>query len=113
MAKPLNFQRFEKALDLKPFMKFAETVLSKNDDIQSEESDDENGTYHDKELLFNVDDISEDRKWLINLLMSDTESDSEISDDVDKYVNEMLKEYKQEKKIRMDYHQTPSVSNKC
>lgn len=111
MAKPLHLQRIEKALDLNPFMKYAETVLSKNDDIQSEESDDESGhIYHDKELMFNVDNIGEDRKWLFNLLMSDTESDSEISD-VDKYVSEMLKEYKREKKTRLDYHQNPSVSN--
>lgn len=114
MAKPLHIQRLEKALDLGPFMKYAENTLSKNDDIQSE-SDDESGirrqTYHDKELMFNADNIGEDRKWLFNLLLSDTESDSEISD-VDKYVNEMLKEHKREKKIREKYHRNPNVSNK-
>jgi chromatin-remodeling ATPase INO80 len=113
MAKPLHIQRLEKALDLGPFMKYAESILSKNDEIQSE-SDDESGirrhTFRDKELMFNADNIGEDRKWLLNLLLSDTESDSEISD-VDKYMSEMLKEHKREKKLREKYHSNPSVSN--
>lgn len=113
MAKPLHIQRLEKALDLGPFMKHAESLLTKNDDIQSE-SDDESGirrhTYHDKELMFNADNVGEDRKWLFNLLLSDTESDSEISD-VDKYVSEMLKEHKREKRYREKYHRNPNVSS--
>lgn len=112
MAKPLHIQRLEKALDLGPFMNYAETVLSKNDDIQSESDDEQlrRQTYKDKELMFNAENVGEDRKWLLNLLLSDTESDSEVSD-VDKYIGEMLKEHKREKKIRERYHRNPSVSN--
>ena len=115
MAKPLHIQRLEKALDLGPFMKYAESVLSKNDDFQEESDDDETAqrrhTYHDKELMFNSENISEDRKWLYNLLLSDTESDSEISDQ-DKYVKEMLKDHVREKRYRQKYHQNPIVSSK-
>jgi chromatin-remodeling ATPase INO80 len=112
MAKPLHIQRLEKALDLGPFMKNAESILTKNDESDESEGS-ESGvrrhTYQDKEVMFNANHIGEDRKWLFNLLLSDTESDSEISD-VDKYVSEMLKDHKREKKYREKYHRNPSVS---
>lgn len=111
MAKPLHIQRLEKALDLGPFMKHAESVLSRNDD-EIENSSDDDGvrrhTYQDKELMFNANHISDDRKWLFNLLLSDTESDSENSD-TEKYIGEMLKEHVREKKYRQKYHQNPNV----
>lgn len=113
MAKPLHIQRLEKALDLGPFMKYAESVLNENQNDEIENSSDDEGvrrhTYQDKELMFNSDNIGEDRKWLFNLLLSETESDSEISD-TDKYIGEMLKEHVREKKCRQKYHQNPNVS---
>lgn len=111
MAKPLHIQRLEKALDLGPFMKYAESVLSKNDDIENS-SDDEGvcrDTYQDKESMFNSENIGNDRKWLFNLLLSDTESDSEFSDQ-DKYIGEMLKDHVRAKRYRQKYHQNPNVS---
>lgn len=111
MAKPLHIQRLEKALELGPFMKYAESVLSKNDD-NSSDFDDE-GVKHqfvNKELMFNAENIGEDRKWLFNLLLSDTDSsDSEISDQ-DKHIAELLKDHVREKKYRQKYHQNPNVS---
>jgi chromatin-remodeling ATPase INO80 len=113
MAKPLHIQRLEKALDLGPFMKYAESVLSKNDEIENS-SDDEGvrayeNSYQDKELMFNSETIGDDRKWLFNLLLSETESESEISD-TDKYIGEMLKDHVREKRYRQKYHQNPNVS---
>lgn len=112
MAKPLHAQRLENALALGPFMKYAETVLSKNDDTENS-SEDEEGlkrpTYQDKELMFNSENIGDDRKWLYNLLLSDTESESEISDQ-DRYIGEMLKEHAREKRYRQKYHENPNVS---
>lgn len=112
MAKPLHIQRLEKALDLGPFMNYAESVLTKNDDFENS-SDDENvrrhTLSHDKELMFNANNVGEDRKWLYNLLLSDTESDSDISDH-DKYISEMLKEHVREKRYRQKYHMNPNVS---
>jgi chromatin-remodeling ATPase INO80 len=113
MAKPLHIQRLEKALDISSFMKYAESVLSKNDEIEN--SSDEEGVrayenaYQDKELMFNSEHIGADRKWLFNLLLSETESESEISD-TDKYIGEMLKEHVREKKFRHLYHKNPNVS---
>lgn len=112
MAKPLHIQRLEKALDLGPFLNHAESILSKNDEIENS-SDDENvrrDKYQDKELMFNSENIGEDRKWLYNLLLSDTESDSEVSDHSDKYISEMLREHLREKRYRHKYHQNPNVS---
>lgn len=93
-------------------MKNAESILSKNDDIENSSEDEEGArrnTYQDKELMFNSENIGEDRKWLFNLLLSDTESDSEISDQ-DKYIGEMLKDHVREKRYRQKYHQNPNVS---
>lgn len=111
MAKPLHIQRLEKALDLGPFMKYAEQTIRKNDEIENS-SDDEGlkrDTYHDKELIFNAENISEDRKWLYNLFMSDTESDSDESDS-ERYIADMLKDHVREKRFRQKYHQNPTVS---
>jgi chromatin-remodeling ATPase INO80 len=111
MAKPLHVQRLEKALELGPFMAEAESILSKNDEIENS-SDDESvrrHTYQDKELMFNSENIGEDRKWLFDLLLSETESESEISD-TDKYIGEMLRDHVREKRYRQKYHQNPNVS---
>lgn len=101
------------ALDLKPFIREAETILNRVCD-SDEETDSENEfkrpTFEEKELMYN-ENVGEDRKWLYNLLLSDTESDSEITDE-DRYVGEMLKEHVREKKYREKYFQNPSVSIK-
>jgi len=111
MAKPLHIQRLEKALDLGPFMKFAESVLSSQNEAENSSEDEgvKRHTYQDKELMFNSENIGDDRKWLYNLLLSDTESESEVSDQ-DKYIGEMLKDHVREKKYRQKYHQHPQVS---
>jgi DNA helicase INO80 len=52
----------------------------------------------------------EERKWLADVLLSDTDScDSEISDQ-DEYVREMLKNHVREKKYRKKYYQNANVS---
>lgn len=108
MAKPLHIQRIENALDLRPFMKYAESILSKNDEIgNSSEDGGQRDDYH--ELMLNSENIGEERKWLYNLLLSDSETDSEISDE-DKYIGEMLKDHVREKHYRQAYHQNPRVS---
>lgn len=97
-------------MDLAPFIRHAESIL-RNDTENS--SEDEEGlkqpTYHDKEAMYNSENIGDDRKWLYNLLLSDTESESEVSDQ-DRYIGEMLKEHAREKRYRQKYHQNPTVS---
>lgn len=111
-VKPLHIQRLEQALDLKPFMKEAEKILNRpidSDDDSNSSDYDKYLNYEQKALLYNTEGIGEDRKWLYKLLLSDTESESEISDE-DRYIAEMLGDHVRQKKIRQKYHQIPSVS---
>jgi hypothetical protein len=114
MAKSnLTISKLERLLDLKPALKQAEAILNRGCGSDCEDSTSENDyqirpTYEEKKLLYN-ENINDDRKWLYSILLSDTESDSDISDE-DKYVNEMLKEHVREKKLRTKYHQNPAVS---
>lgn len=117
MERTGYLQKLEKALDLKGFISEAESVLNRVYD-DSDDTDSENElvqkrpTYDEKELMYNAaENIDEERKWLYDVLLSDTESDSEITDE-DRYIAEMLKEHAQEKKLREKYHQNPSVSSK-
>lgn len=61
-----------------------------------------------KQLLYNFSCVGSDRQWLKDMLMSDTSSSSEMSDE-DEYIKEMLKNHVREKRIRERYHQNPSV----
>lgn len=114
MAKPLHIQRLEKALELGPFMKYAENLLLQQNDEEIENSSDDDGvkrhTYQDKMLMFNSENIGEDRKWLFNLLLSETESSETEASETDDYVAEMLKEHVREKRYRQKYHQNSTVS---
>lgn len=114
-SKPAHIQRLEKALDLRPFMSEAERILNQaidSDDDELNSSDYEKYlTYEQKSLIYNAESVGDDRKWLYNMLLSDTESETEISDE-DSYVSEMLKNHIQEKKYRAKYHQNPNVSLK-
>ena len=141
MAEPLDLQRLNLLLDMKPFMAYAQSILSKPIDESETENDteDENAPQRashygavctkdgklihfielllgnkqcslilDKRHLFNFSNIQQDRSWLADVLLSDTESDSEISDQ-DEYIKEMLKNHVREKKYREKYHQNPNV----
>lgn len=63
----------------------------------------------DKTHIFNLSSCTEDRVWLRNVLLSDSETDSEISDQ-DEYIREMLKNHVREKKYREKYYLNMSVS---
>lgn len=109
--KPTN-QQLQDALNLNPFMAEAEKILNSaiDSDDDSDTSDYEKYlNYEQKSLLYNTERLGEDRKWLYNTLLSDTESESEISDE-DKHVSELLKDHVKQKKIRKEFHQDPAVS---
>lgn len=114
MADSLHIQRLEKALEIGPFIKYAKEKLAKLNDIHSssdqEDSDsDRRHTFYNKELIFNPQNITDERKWLHDLMLSESDEDSDISDE-DTYVKEMLKDHVREKKYRQKYHQKPTVS---
>lgn len=61
--------------------------------------------------IYNLSQIGPDRKWLQDILLSDTETDPELSDE-DEYIRDMLREHVKEKKIRSKYYQNPHVNQK-
>lgn len=66
---------------------------------------------NDKLQIYNLSQIGPDRKWLQDILLSDTESEPELSDE-DEYIREMLREHVKEKKIRTKYYQNSHVSDR-
>lgn len=129
MAKPLYMQRLEASLNIDPFMAYAQEVLSQplssgedsdtdvNTDLLAPDEKAVNGIVttkcdrqNDKLQIYNLSQIGPDRKWLQDILLSDTETDPEPSDE-DEYIRDMLKEHVKEKKIRAKYYQNPHVSD--
>lgn len=64
---------------------------------------------NDKLQIYNLSQIGPDRKWLQDILLSDTDTEPELSDE-DEYIRDMLREHVKEKKIRAKYYQNPHVS---
>lgn len=65
---------------------------------------------NDKLQIYNLSQIGTDRKWLQDILLSDTETDADEHSDEDEYIREMLKDHVKEKKVRAKYYQNPYVS---
>lgn len=63
---------------------------------------------NDKLQIYNLSQIGPDRKWLQDILLSDTETEPEPSDE-DEYIRDMLREHVKEKKVRAKYYQNPHV----
>uniref|UniRef100_A0A1I8N1Y1 Chromatin-remodeling ATPase INO80 n=1 Tax=Musca domestica TaxID=7370 RepID=A0A1I8N1Y1_MUSDO len=130
MAEPLHIQRLEAALDMRPFMQQAREILSRPltspeeseaDDSPGEESyDDESamggsrkkkskklGTKQERQAvkssLYNFSELTADREWLYDVIMSDTDTETDISDE-DDYVKEMLKTHMKQQKLRENYY---------
>ncbi|KAK6636981.1 hypothetical protein RUM43_010648 [Polyplax serrata] len=126
LAQPLHIQRLHKSLVLQPFLNSVEKVFKH---AQSDDSDSDvdvnacnvekkgekvvNGIpttkeerRSDKMRLFNFTNIQSDRKWLRDVLISDTSgsSDDEDKSITDEYFQEMLKQHVQEKKFRKQVH---------
>lgn len=59
--------------------------------------------------MYNFNQVGPDRKWLQEILMTDSESDDEISDE-DEYIREMLKDHVREQKLRINYYKNPKVN---
>lgn len=58
--------------------------------------------------MYNFSQVGPDRKWLQDLLLSDTDTDGEISDE-DDYVRTMLKDHVKEQRYRAKYYQNADV----
>ncbi|XP_052896309.1 chromatin-remodeling ATPase INO80 [Anopheles moucheti] len=62
-----------------------------------------------RERMFDFSTVGSERLWLKNLLLSETDTESDISD-VEEYIQRMLKEHVREKKIRARFKDAPNNS---
>uniref|UniRef100_A0A1B0DNK0 Chromatin-remodeling ATPase INO80 n=1 Tax=Phlebotomus papatasi TaxID=29031 RepID=A0A1B0DNK0_PHLPP len=118
LAKPLHIQRLEAALDMGPFMAYAQDFLSQplsssdDSDIEGEVpgqsgkisgvSTSKEERTNDKIRVYNFSNVGPERKWLQDVLLSDTESGSEMGDE--EYVREMLKSHLRERQLRTKFY---------
>ncbi|CAL1526196.1 unnamed protein product [Lymnaea stagnalis] len=136
LAKPLHIQQLEAALNLEPFMKYVESVLSQNTDSldESELSESEADIFKsslkdndnskvvngisiskyerkaDKTRLYNFSQVKKSRRWLRTILLSDTSS----SEDEEKPMKVedlhfMLAIHKHNKKNRKRFYHDPEL----
>uniref|UniRef100_A0A8W7PPN3 Chromatin-remodeling ATPase INO80 n=1 Tax=Anopheles coluzzii TaxID=1518534 RepID=A0A8W7PPN3_ANOCL len=126
--KSLYTQRMLSAFDMQSFVKQANrfsaaatsATSSEDEQHQYSGSSDESEEFGSKffhqaaarsyrERMFDFSTVGPERMWLKNLLLSETETESEISD-VDEYIHEMLKNHLREKKIREKYNDSSQNS---
>uniref|UniRef100_A0A182SK95 Chromatin-remodeling ATPase INO80 n=1 Tax=Anopheles maculatus TaxID=74869 RepID=A0A182SK95_9DIPT len=127
--KSLYTQRMLSAFSMGGFVKQAQRLStavasqSSSDEEQNQFSDssDESEEFGNKffhqaaarsyrERMFDFSTVGSERMWLKNLLLSETETESEISD-VEDYIQQMLKDHVREKKIRERYNASPQNSH--
>ncbi|XP_067614395.1 chromatin-remodeling ATPase INO80 [Eurosta solidaginis] len=99
-----------------------EDDAKKGHDRNSDNSDDQEGGMSKKKKrlmgtkeerqnvkmhLYNFNDLTNDREWLYDVLLSDSDSETEISDE-DDYVKELLKTHMFEQKHRENFYKKPT-----
>ena len=62
-----------------------------------------------KVQLYNFNDLTADREWLYDVLLSDTDTETEVSDE-DDYIKDMLKTHLKQQKLRENFYKKPTVS---
>uniref|UniRef100_A0A182QXK5 Chromatin-remodeling ATPase INO80 n=1 Tax=Anopheles farauti TaxID=69004 RepID=A0A182QXK5_9DIPT len=126
--KSLYSQVMLSAFGMEGFLKQAERLsaavpsISSSDDEQqqysgsSDESEDFGSKFvhqaaarSNRERMFDFSTVGSERMWLKNLLLSETETESDISD-VEEYIQQMLKDHLKEKMIREKYNDSPHNS---
>uniref|UniRef100_A0A182NLU5 Chromatin-remodeling ATPase INO80 n=1 Tax=Anopheles dirus TaxID=7168 RepID=A0A182NLU5_9DIPT len=126
--RSLYTQRMLSAFGMEGFLKQAERLsvavpsVSSSDEEQqqysgsSDESEDFGSKFvhqaaarSNRERMFDFSTVGSERMWLKNLLLSETETESEISD-VEEYIQQMLKDHLRERKIREKYDESPHNS---
>uniref|UniRef100_A0A646QDS9 Chromatin-remodeling ATPase INO80 n=1 Tax=Hemiscolopendra marginata TaxID=943146 RepID=A0A646QDS9_9MYRI len=131
LAKPLHIQRLEQAVRVEPFLEFVGKVFnSASTDADTSENESENvcsivpdgkkdvkivnglistkqERKSDRTLLYNFSKVKKSRKWLKNILLSDSSdssSDEDEEDMSDSEVQEMLKIHQLMKQYRIEFH---------
>ncbi|XP_077993238.1 chromatin-remodeling ATPase INO80-like [Glandiceps talaboti] len=134
LANPVHLQRLERAVRLDDFIKYADKIFAEEISDSDDDTDADTGMYSnvqdpiaskmgikeingivttkperkmDKKKLYNLSRVKKNRKWLKNILLSDT-SDSEDDDD-DKplskeELHDMLKLHKYQRVCRAEFY---------
>ncbi|VDI53953.1 DNA helicase INO80 [Mytilus galloprovincialis] len=131
LAKPLHVQQVEQALRLEPFLNYVEDVINKppaNSECDSTDSDydvlqpmvkDSEGSKilngvtitkaerkADKTRLYNFSKVKKSRRWLRNILLSDSSSDEDEEKAItNEDLQTMLKIHKYQRKHQMLFYQ--------
>ncbi|KZC05466.1 Putative DNA helicase Ino80 [Dufourea novaeangliae] len=128
MAAPLHLQRLERSLNVQPFLRQINELFqdpaSEDDKSISSESSEGSDTYLDSVLirkeeerinklrLYNMSSVGEERRWLQDILLSDSSDSSASGSDTDSPVTEedfqdMLKFHILRKKYQGRFYQKP------
>ncbi|EDV98617.1 chromatin-remodeling ATPase INO80 [Drosophila grimshawi] len=82
---------------LKPKQKRRKRLLGSKEERQSV-----------KAQIYNFNDLTSDREWLYDALLSDTESEGHAVSDENEYIHQMLREHIQEQRQRKNYYKKPT-----
>ncbi|XP_018355719.1 PREDICTED: putative DNA helicase Ino80 isoform X1 [Trachymyrmex septentrionalis] len=128
MAAPLHLQRLERSLNVQPFLKQIDNLFqeqaSEDDKSVSSESSDGSDAYLDnvptrkeearinKLRLYNMASVGDERRWLQDILLSDSSDSSASGSDTDSQITEedfqeMLKFHILRKKYQGRFYQKP------
>nr|CAD2161949.1 unnamed protein product [Meloidogyne enterolobii] len=68
-------------------------------------ADDTEKQKEDKKCLYNVEDVDEERKWLLDLLLEESDADSGGEEQItDQDLREILKIHHKRRKFQKEYH---------
>lgn len=130
IAKPLYYQKLEKSLDIAPFLTYVEDFLKQplgEDGEASSDSDTElagvdaytgetvwNGItatkedrIADKKRLYNLSNVSLDRQWLVDVLLTDTSDSSDDEEITEEDLQDMLREHVLRNKYKKKFYHNP------
>ncbi|XP_050471357.1 chromatin-remodeling ATPase INO80 [Bombus huntii] len=128
MAPPLHLQRLERSLNVQPFLRQINELFqdptSEDDKSVSSESSEGSDNYLDNVLirkeeerinklrLYNMSSVGEERRWLQDILLSDSSDSSASGSDTDSPITEedfqeMLKFHILRKKYQARFYQKP------
>ncbi|KAJ9576387.1 hypothetical protein L9F63_006743, partial [Diploptera punctata] len=131
LAKPLHLQHLERNLNVEPFLAYVEQIFK--NPISDDNSSDSESEVHlsraeeakgnkivngikttreerrsDKMRLYNFDNVKKNRRWLRDVLISDTDSSSDDDGPITNHdLHEMLRLHLYRKKYQNRYHTNP------
>ncbi|KAL3872724.1 hypothetical protein ACJMK2_035930 [Sinanodonta woodiana] len=138
LAKPLHIQSYEQALQIDPLLKYVEGLIKEPPRTESDGEETSEGELEllkaaitdsegnkivngitvtkaerkaDKNRLYNFGKVKKSRKWLKNILLSDSSSDEDDERPITREdLQSMLRHHKQQRKLQMQFYQENELS---